>query len=126
MPTWSQPPLWSEQERAIAGKATRTPPQPESAANQEKLVSIIELSGNSNEDAYAYANYWSKLDICAAAGIPESEAEHLPVQHTYGRIRYTAEDGTVYVAEHRHVGGGGPPTNIPLRHRRTSDEDWPG
>jgi hypothetical protein len=125
--TGEQTPLWPGADDENAGRPPAVADDGGSTGVREKLVSIVELSGNSNEDAYGYANYWAKLDICAAAGIPEREAERLSAQfdHSRQRFTYTAEDGTVYAAELRTVGNGGPPTGLPLRRRRPGDSDWP-
>ena len=95
------------------------------------LVAIIELDDNSNEDAFIYADWWAKLEVCKAVGI-EDPMEAKQTQTTQlGRPAYprghsiVGADGHTYMAVIRGSGVSGPPTNTPRRTRRPGDSDWP-
>jgi hypothetical protein len=95
------------------------------------LVAIVELDGNSNEDAFVYADWWAKLEVCKAVGIDDPlEAERTQTTRL-GRPSYprghslVGADGRTYMAVIRGSDFSGPPTNTPRRTLRPGDADWP-
>ncbi len=95
--------------------------------NEPQLVAIVELDGNSNEDAWAQGSWHAKIEACKAAGITDhGDIDKTPVEWIEGR-RLVVAGATGQRFEARLVtrGSSSVPTNLPLRTLRPGDPDWP-
>lgn len=97
------------------------------ALNEPQLVAIVELDGNSNEDAWAQGAWHAKIEACKAAGITDlGDVDKTPVERINGRGLVVANAaGGRFEARLVTRGSSSVPTNLPLRTLRPGDPDWP-
>lgn len=95
--------------------------------NEPQLVAIVELDGNSNEDAWAQGSWHAKIEACKAAGITDlRDVSKTPVERIVGKgLVVAGADGQRFEARLVTRGSSSTPTNLPLRTLRPGDPDWP-
>lgn len=95
--------------------------------NEPKLVAIVELDGNSNEDAWAQGSWHAKIEACKAAGITDlRDVNETPVEWlTPARLVVAGAGGQRFEARLVRQGRSSSPTSLPGRTLRPGDPDWP-
>lgn len=91
------------------------------------MVAVIEIDGNSNEDAWAQGTWRGKTQACKAAGITDlREVDNTPMEWlSHGRLVVTGPNGQRYAAQLKRLPASPISTNLPGRTLTPDHPDWP-